>query len=121
MRTRTKLIIGGKVEGFWLVQFTGVQGWGGGAVTLIGGQLFGGDSGFFYTGSYKTQNDTLNARIHVRRYIDSVATVMGRDEFDLELTGIKQGNTITITGAIPGTSLRLKGTLVKQGNLPAAA
>ena len=107
------------MEGFWIVKFTGVQGWGEGVATLIGGQVFGGDSGFLYGGSYTTQNNTLNARVHVKRYAAGTVNVMGRDEFDLELTGVAQGNSISVTGTIPGTQLRLSGSLTKQGNLPA--
>lgn len=107
------------MEGFWTVQFTGVQGWGAGVLTLIGGQVFGGDSGFLYTGTYTQEGNTLTARVHVRQYVPGVANVMGRNQFDLELTGTLQGNTITATGNIPGTPLRLNGTLTKQGDLPA--
>ena len=89
------------MEGFWTLQFTGVQGWGTGTVTLANGLVSGGDSAFTYTGTYTQQGSTPN--------------VMGRDEFDLDLTGTKQGNTIAATGVIPGTQFRLNGTLTKQG------
>jgi hypothetical protein len=109
------------MEGFWTVQFTGVQGWGAGVITLIGGRVFGGDSGFLYTGSYTEQGNALTARVHVKQYVAGIANVMGRNEFDLELTGTLQGNTLTATGTIPGTPLRLSGTLTKQGDLPTRA
>src|SRR5947209_15161393 len=109
------------MNGFWIVQFTGVQGWGAGVLTLTGGQMFGGDSNFFYTGTYSQQGSTLSARVHVKQYLPGVASVMGRNEFDLELTGTLQGKSITATGSIPGTSLRLNGTLTKQADLPPAA
>lgn len=109
------------MEGFWTIQFTGVQGWGTGVVTLVGGRVFGGDSGFLYTGSYTQQGDALNARVHVKQYLAGVPNVMGLNEFDLELTGKLQGNKIAATGSIPGTPLRLNGSLVKQGDLPARA
>jgi hypothetical protein len=109
------------MEGFWTVQFTGVQGWGAGVITLIGGQLFGGDSGFLYTGTYTQHGNALTARVHVKQYVVGGVNVMGRNEFDLELSGTMQGNTITATGSIPGTPLRLSGTLTKQGVLPLRA
>src|SRR5580658_7553248 len=65
------------MEGFWTVQFTGVQGWGAGVLTLIGGRLFGGDSGFLYTGTYTEQGNALTARVHVKRYVAGIANVMG--------------------------------------------
>ena len=109
------------MEGFWTVQFTGVQGWGAGVITLIGGRLFGGDSGFLYTGTYTQQGNALTARVHVKQFVTGAANVMGRNEFDLELTGTLQGNTLAATGSVPGTQLRLTGALTKQGDLPARA
>ena len=94
---------------------------GAGVITLIGGQAFGGDSGFLYTGTYTQQGNALTARVHVKQYVAGIANVMGRNEFDLELAGTLQGNIITATGRIPGTSLHLNGTLTKQAGLPVRA
>ena len=49
------------MEGFWTVHFKGVQGLGAGVATLIGGQVFGGDTGFFYIGTYSQQGNTMTA------------------------------------------------------------
>ena len=91
----------------------------------MGGQAFGGDSAFLYNGTYTQDGNTLKARVHVKRYVSAAAmpisNVMGRDEFDLEVTGTQQDNTITATGIIPGTQLRLAGTLRKQRDIPARA
>lgn len=108
------------MEGFWTVQFTGVQGWGAGVLTIIGGQLFGGDSGFLYTGNYQQTGNSMTGRVHVKQHAAGTLNVMGRNEFDLELTGTLQGNIIKVTGKIPGTQLQLTGSLTKQGNLPAS-
>jgi 2-keto-4-pentenoate hydratase/2-oxohepta-3-ene-1,7-dioic acid hydratase in catechol pathway len=109
------------MEGFWTVAFKGIQGFGAGVATLIGGKVFGGDSGYLYTGTYTQQGNTLNARIHVKQYVQGVPNVMGRTEFDLILTGTLSGNTITATGTIPGAPGQLVGTLTKQQELPKAA
>lgn len=106
------------MEGFWTVQFNGVEGFGSGVVTLIGGQVFGGDSGFLYTGTYTDRANVLAARIHVARYAAGMPSVMGRDQFDLELTGALNGNAIAATGSIPGTPLKFGAQLTKQGELP---
>jgi hypothetical protein len=105
------------MEGFWLVQFQGVQGFGGGAVTLIHGKVFGGDSGFLYTGSYTDQGGTLSAKIHVKRSFPGAQSVMGKDQFDLELAGTLQGNVIAAKGTIPGTPLAFQAKLTKQGDI----
>lgn len=107
------------MEGFWSVQFTGLPGsWGNGVVTLIAGQVFGGDGAFLYTGTYTDAQNQLTANIRVSRYAQGAQSVMGRDNFDLTLTGAGNGDTIGVTGAIPGTPLKFQGTLTKRGNLP---
>ena len=47
--------------------------------------------------------------------------VMGRKEFDLDLSGTLDGDTLKLAGNIPGTELRLKAKLTKQCDLPARA
>ena len=107
------------MEGFWTVRFKGMQGVGAGVITLIGGQLFGGDSGFLYTGTYSQTGEGMQARVHVKSYVPGVPNVMGREEFDLELSGTKQGSTLEAAGSIPGTQLRFSATLTKRSELPA--
>ncbi len=106
------------VEGFWTVQFTDIQGLGFGVVTLLGGQVFGGDSGFVYTGTYTENGNAVNVRVRVRRVVDSVPKVMGFDKFDLELTGRLQANTLVVTGVMLGTQLPFSGILMKQDDIP---
>jgi hypothetical protein len=106
------------MEGFWTVQFSGVQGFGWGVVTLIGGQVFGGDSSFLYTGTYTDRDNVLTAKVHIQRAAPGAPSVMGRDQFDLELTGTLRGNAIAATGSIPGTQMHFQATLTKHGNLP---
>ena len=108
-----------RIDGFWTLQFTGVQGWGAGVVTLMNGQAFGGDSGFLYEGTYSQEGSNMSARVHVASYVRGAMNVMGRDNFDVEFTGTFQGDTITATGVIPGTQLRLTGSLQKRRELPA--
>jgi len=106
------------MEGFWTVQFSGVQGWGAGVITLIGGRVFGGDTSFLYTGTYDAQGATMTGQVHVKRHAAGMQNVMGRDEFDLELNGTLKGNIISVTAKIPGTPLQLNGTLTRQADLP---
>src|ERR1700683_941537 len=51
-RTRGSCIA--MVEGFWIVQYEGVQGNGGGVVVFMKGRVLGGDTGFVYTGTYQS-------------------------------------------------------------------
>jgi hypothetical protein len=43
---------------------------------------------------------------------------MGRDQFDLELSGTLQASVIAATGSIPGTPLKFQARLTKHGDLP---
>jgi T3SS negative regulator,GrlR len=108
------------MEGFWSVQFKGVDGFGSGVVTLMDKELFGGDSGFLYTGNYTTQSNILTAQVIVRRFAPGAPSVMGRDQFQLNLTGKlnETGNVIDVSGTVPGTPLNLAGKMHKQKELP---
>lgn len=106
------------MEGFWTVQFSGVHGWGAGVLTLMGGQIFGGDTSFLYMGTYSQEGTALKGHVHVKRHAVGLPNVMGRDEFDLELSGNLKGSIIAVTAKIPGTHLQLAGTLTKQRDLP---
>jgi len=109
------------MEGFWTVQFTGIQGWGAGVVTLVNGQVLGGDSGFMYIGTYTEKGNTMNAKIHVKQHVAGVWNVMGQSELELDLDGTLNGNVINVTATIPRTPMKLNGTLTKRLDLTAKA
>lgn len=109
------------MEGFWTVQFIGVQGWGSGVVVHIGGHVFGGDSVVMFKGTYDQQGNAVTERIHVRQIAPDLMNVMGRNDYDLDLSGILDGDTLKLAGNIPGTELHLKAILTKQCDLPARA
>ena len=109
------------MEGFWTVQFIGVQGWGTGVAVYIAGHIFGGDSAVMFTGTYDQQGDAVTSRIHVKQIAPNLMNVMGRKDFDLDLSGTLDGDTLKLAGNIPGTELSLKADLTKQCDLPARA
>ncbi len=109
------------MEGFWTVQFKGVQGFGTGVVVYIGGRVFGGDSAVMFTGTYDLQGDAVRIRIHVKQMVPGLMTVMGRTEYDLDLAGTLNGNMLKLAGNIPGTEDRLSATLLKHSDLPPRA
>jgi len=109
------------MEGFYTVQFVGVQGWGTGVVVYIAGHVFGGDSAVMFTGTYDQHGDAVAVQLHVKQIDPQLMNVMGRNEFDLDLAGNIEGDKVKLAGNIPGTELRLKATLTKQCDLPARA
>ena len=107
------------VEGFWLVQFEGVQGGGGGVAVLLNGKLFGGDSGYTYIGTYQLAQTTLTARVHVHQFLPGIPNVLGmQGDFDLVISGVLDGEVIRGKAALAGnqaTGLALK--LSRQSTL----
>ena len=106
------------MEGFYTVQFVGVQGWGTGVAVYIGGHVLGGDSAVMFTGTYDRQGDAVTVKLHVKQIAPGLMNTMGRNEFDLDLAGAVEGDKIKLAGNIPGTEERLKATLTKQSELP---
>jgi hypothetical protein len=109
------------IEGFWIVQYEGLQGNGGGVVMLIKGQVFGGDSGSTYIGTYQEDAKTFKARVRVHNYMPGVVSVIGMDgDYDLEITGTVEDGIIKASGSPIGqqtAGLALK--LTKVGALGA--
>lgn len=109
------------VEGFWIVQYEGIQGNGGGVVLFLKGRVLGGDSGYIYTGTYTTAGNTLSARVVVRNFIPGVENVLGkRGNFELMLEGIVDTRLIKASASLinqQGAGLVAK--LTKVSELPA--
>jgi hypothetical protein len=109
------------VEGFWIVQYEGMTGNGGGVAVFIKGHIFGGDSGSTYTGTYVEDGRTLRARVRVHNYMPGVVSVIGIDgDYDLDVTGTVEREIIRASGAPVGqqaAGLALR--LTRAGELPA--
>lgn len=108
------------IEGFWIVQYEGVQANGGGVVVLLKGRVLGGDSGFIYTGKYETDEKTLSAWVTVHNFLPGVASVLGiQGDFELALKGTVDGETIKGAASVVNqetAGIVLK--LTKVSNLP---
>lgn len=108
------------VEGFWIVQFEGLKGKGGGVAVFVRGRVFGGDSGSTYIGTYEEVANTLIARVRVHNYMPGVISVIGMEgDYDLEVQGTVEGDLIKASGSPLGSKtagLALK--LTRVGPLP---
>jgi hypothetical protein len=91
------------VEGFWIVQYEGVQGNGGGVAIFMRGHVLGGDTGFIYTGTYETNERELAARIQVRNFLPEVPSVLGvKGDFELNIKGAVSGTIIKGSASLVG-------------------
>ena len=89
------------IDGLWTVHYFGPQGNGGGVVVLTKGQVLGGDSGFFYIGSFEERGDTFKGRVAVKNFDPSIPNVIGVvGDFELLIDGKVQGDSINGTGAL---------------------
>ena len=107
------------IEGFWIVQFAGMEGKGGGVVVLSKGQVFGGDSAYTYLGTYEGSSEKFKASIRVQNFEPAIGNVLGiRGDFDLSFSLILKGNELTgdaSTPAAPGFGLKVR--LTRRANL----
>ncbi|MGA8538406.1 MAG: GrlR family regulatory protein [Terriglobales bacterium] len=91
------------VEGFWIVQYEGVHGNGGGVVIFMKGRVLGGDTGFVYTGTYQTNQKEVSAQIRVRNFLPEVPNVLGVEgDFELKLKGAVTEQIIKASASLVG-------------------
>lgn len=63
------------IEGFWIVQFAGMEGKGGGVAVLLKGQVLGGDNAYTYIGTYKGDSTDFRASVLVQNFDPSIGEV----------------------------------------------
>lgn len=116
-------MITGSVEGMWTVWFRGVVGEGCGVLVLETERVFGGDSGWYYLGSYSIRDNQFKARVRVTHYgawIDAVSGHGPADSpFDLTISGDRiDSRTIAAQGTTEDGSAVLDFQLRKIAELP---
>jgi hypothetical protein len=108
------------IEGFWILQFEGLQASGGGVVFLVKERIYGGDSGFVYTGTYQSDGNTITGRVKVHNFLPAVPSVFGiSGDYELSLSGNVAGNVIKGQASLvsqEGMGIVFK--LSKVGDLP---
>jgi hypothetical protein len=91
------------------VWFRTPQGEGYGIVSLMDGNVSGGDNISEYTGTYVQDGDKFAATIAVRRHTQGQPSVFGIDSVDITLTGKSTPTTASCFGTAnqtPGTTLQ---------------
>lgn len=108
------------VEGFWIVQYEGMKGNGGGVAMLIRGKLFGGDTGYTYIGSYQMHGNTIKGHVMVRNFLPDIPSVLGVvGDFELIIDGKLERDVIRGTGSLAnGEAVGIAVKLTKRANLP---
>ncbi len=108
------------VEGFWIVQYEGMQGNGGGVALFIKGKVFGGDTGYTYLGSYTNEGKSVNAKVTVQAFLPNIPNVTGVvGDFELNIRGTLENDEINGTGTLPGNeAVGIVVKLTRRANLP---
>jgi hypothetical protein len=106
------------MEGFWIVQFEGIEGGGGGVAVLLRSKVYGGDGAYHYTGTYTAIGSHLAADVFVHQFLEGIGNVLGVEgDFRLNLAGeLVNGSikgTATLVGA-PGAGMAFKLTKVSE-------
>lgn len=72
----------------WLVKFASNQNSSGsGIISFRDGCVFGGDSSYYYFGTYELNNDRVKAVVNIKQHSAGVSVFGNISEFNLELTG----------------------------------
>lgn len=91
------------IEGLWSVSFaSNLPGGGNGVVIFETGRVFGGDSNFYYTGSYSIKSpSTLECDLRIRHFAGSDWSVFGpATDFELVIAGNVENRVISASGYV---------------------
>ena len=97
-------------EGLYRVSFETDRGAGYGVAYVKDGQLRGGDSGFYYVGTYEESNGQITAQIVTQRHgSEGPASVFGLERATIHFTGTVTGEIAKMTATAeeaPGVTLK---------------
>jgi hypothetical protein len=66
------------IEGLWTAQFlSGTGDTGAGVVVFVGGNIFGGDSGYHYVGGYQLRDQLLTGECTVSHFSGELSSIFG--------------------------------------------
>lgn len=101
------------IEALWSVQFAGPVGSSGGVVIFETGKLFGGDSQYYWIGTYTEQSGAIVADLDVHHYSGPPYSAFG------PMTDFKLGLVATPPKSISvGATMQASGTLASNPKAP---
>jgi len=101
------------IEGLWTVEFqTNMGGPGhGGVAVLRDGKVAGGDSGYYYVGTYSVDDGNIQTVLEIKRYRSGHVSIFGPvDRVHLALSGKTDGFSMDVSGQVAGIGVNVKGT-----------
>jgi hypothetical protein len=103
-----------EIDGLWTAKFATSQGSGSGVVTLSEGRITGGDTNYYYVGTYAAQGSSITASLRVIHFVGPLNNVFGPiRELVLSISGSIGGRLVMATAHSPSApflkmSLRLE-------------
>lgn len=108
------------IEALWSLEFVAANGNdGGGVVIFESGRIFGGDSSYYYVGSYEISGSKLTANVVVNHYFGDVNNVFGPyKKVTLELAGQVEQDQFIVQGVAKEPASNAKVRLTRRSELP---
>ena len=109
------------LEALWSVEFvSNMQSFGAGVAVLETGRIFGGDSTYFYVGSYDLVNGMVHAEVTVTHYAGERNSIFGpHDKFSIVATGKPETNVFKMDGHVKeNPSMKIAARLTRRAELP---
>ena len=102
------------IDGLWVIEFSSSLNLSGtGILVLSKNRLFGGDTGYYYSGNYDIDNNILTAKIIATRFDTNSISVFGsKDQFTLEIKGKLSDSEFSARGNLqdnPNLTIYVKG------------
>jgi len=73
------------IEGLWTIHFRStLSDFGAGVLVLTNNKILGGDAGYWYSGDYSLDNETLTGKVLVARFVENYLSIFGDlNQFEL--------------------------------------
>jgi hypothetical protein len=89
------------LDGLWILQILPPPVATGGVAVFVNDKILGGDSGFSWVGTYRTEGRLIQGRVRVHNFDPDIKSVFGVDgDYDMHFTGTVEGDIIIGTGLI---------------------
>ena len=108
------------LEGLWTFRFRRGEDRGAGVIVFETGRLFGGDSSFYFLGTYTVENGFLSGEVEVTRHAELSQFIFPRfDSGTIKLSGPMTEPHMTLTGHLaPDTRQHIAVICTRRTDLP---
>lgn len=109
------------LEALWSVEFvSNLQSVGAGVAVFETGRVFGGDSQYYYLGTFRIVGGVIHAELEINHYAGSPSSVFGPlQKFNIKLQGEPTDPVMVLRGhLVQNPALQIYIRLTKRADLP---